>query len=543
MTGPIAADLILTNGKVATMDAAGSFAEAIAVRDSRVLALGSSAEIAALAGAATEFIDLAGRTAIPGIIDSHCHPDYHEIMRLKQHDLGWPGMQSLDDVLAMIDKQTAASGPDEWFVGYRYNDNKLGGVPTIDALDAVSNGRPVYIQRTDGHVGYANSRACEIVGYDKHTPDPPFGRIDKHPETGELTGLMRETAAHSFRGLIGAENVVEDYVAGLPPLFETYLAYGVTSLHNSLTSSKSIRAYQIMRETGKLHLRVGIIANGFEPGLIDSFIAAGIRTGFGDEWLRVVGVEWCPDCSTSGRTAYYYEPYVGTPIPGEPAPNHGMLLHDPEELKALAIKAHAAGLRVCMDGVGDHGIDVVLDAYEAALAEHPVADHRMRVEHCCYVTPEIRARLKKLGVIDSSATGFMHDLGDAYIDNRGEAAMDHMWPHRTMIDEGRASPGHSDAPVCSHNPWLAMWSMVNRKTDTGRAIGPSQAITVTEALHAYTTLGAHAGGEEAIKGSLEVGKLADIAVLDRDVFTIASDELRETQTDLTIVGGEVKFRR
>ena len=543
MTERITADLVLVNGKVATMDARESFVEAIAVRDSRVLALGASAEIEALAGAATEVIDLAGRTAIPGIIDSHCHPDSHAIMLLKQHDLGWPGMQSLDDVLATIDEHTSESDPDEWFVGYRYDDNKLGAVPTIEALDAASNGRPAYIQRTDGHVGYANSRACALVGYDKDTPDPPFGRIDKHPDTGALTGLMREAAAHRFRGLVGAENTVEDYVVGLPPLFETYLAYGITSLHNSLTGSKAIRAYQIMRQTGTLHLRVGIIANGFEPGLIDSFIAAGIRTGFGDEWLRVVGVEWCPDCSTSGRTAYYYEPYVGTPIPGEPVPNHGMLLHDPEELKALAIKAHTAGLRVCMDGVGDRGIDVVLDAYEAALAAHPVADHRMRVEHCCYVTPEIRARLKKLGVIDSSATAFMHDLGDAYIDNRGAAAMEHMWPHRTLIDEGMASPGHSDAPVCSHNPWLAIWSMVNRKTDTGRPIGPSQAITVTEALHAYTTLGAHAGGEEAIKGSLETGKLADIAVLDRDVFTVPPDELRETRTELTIVGGAVKFRR
>ena len=118
-----------------------------------------------------------------------------------------------------------------------------------------------------------------------------------------------------------------------------------------------------------------------------------------------------------------------------------------------------------------------------------------------------------------------------------------MWPHRTLIDEGMASPGHSDAPVCSHNPWRAIWSMVNRKTDTGRPIGPSQAITVSEALHAYTTLGAYVGGEEDLKGSLEAGKLADIAVLDRDVFTIPADELRETQTDLTIVGGDVKFRR
>ena len=137
----------------------------------------------------------------------------------------------------------------------------------------------------------------------------------------------------------------------------------------------------------------------------------------------------------------------------------------------------------------------------------------------------------------------MHDLGDAYINNRGEDAMESMWPHRALIDAGVAAPGHSDAPVCSPNPWRAMWSMVTRKTDTGRPIGPGQAITVTEALHAYTTLGAYAGDEDHIKGSLGIGKLADIAVLDRDVFTVPEDDILETQTDLTLVGGAVKYRR
>ncbi len=410
-------------------------------------------------------------------------------------------------------------------------------------LDAAGNGRPVFVQRTDSHVGYANSRACEIVGFDKDTPDPPFGRIDRHPETGELTGLMRETAAHRFRGLVGAENAVEDYVDGLPAIFESYLAHGVTTIYNSLTCSKAVRAYQILKESGRLPLRVGIIANGFEDGMIESFIAAGMRSGFGDDRLRVIGVEWCPDCSTSGRTAAYYEAYVGTPVPGEPAPNTGMLLYEADDLKRRAIAAHEAGLRVMIEGIGDRGIDFALDAIEACLEAHPVDDHRIRIEHCCYVTPPILERIKRLRVIDSSATAFMHDLGDAYINNRGQAAMAHMWPHRALIDAGIVAPGHSDAPVCSNNPWRAMWSMVTRKTDTGRPIGPEQAVSVSEALRAYTILGAYAGGEERIKGTLEVGKLADVAVLDRDPFACSDDDLKDTQTDLTIVGGEVRFRR
>ena len=203
-----------------------------------------------------------------------------------------------------------------------------------------------------------------------------------------------------------------------------------------------------MKDAGRLAMRVGIIVSGRENGMVESFISAGIRSGFGDDLVRVIGVEWCPDCSTSGRTAAYYEPYVGNPIEGEPVPNTGVLLYELEDLKTRAIAAHKAGLQVMIEGVGDRGIDFALDAIEAALVAHPMDDHRMRVEHCCFVTPEILARLKKLGVIDSSATGFMHELGDAYVANRGAEAMQYMRPHRDLIDAGIPAPGHSDAMVC-----------------------------------------------------------------------------------------------
>ena len=276
MASPLTADMILRNGKIATLDAGDRIFQALAVKGERIVALGGNDEIDGLRGTDTEVIDLAGRLAIPGLIDSHCHPDSHAIMLTKQHAVSWPEFQSLDAVLDHIDKITMASPADHWFIGYRYDDNKLGAVPTIDQLDAAGNGRPVFIQRTDSHVGYANSRACALVGYDKDTPDPPFGRIDKHPESGEMTGLMRETAAHRFRGLVGEDNTVEDYVAGLQPLFERYLSHGVTSLHNSLTCSKAVRAYRIMKRSGRLHVRVGIIANGFEDGMIEGYIAAGM---------------------------------------------------------------------------------------------------------------------------------------------------------------------------------------------------------------------------------------------------------------------------
>jgi hypothetical protein len=326
-------------------------------------------------------------------------------------------------------------------------------------------------------------------------------------------------------------------------VFDDWLSLGITTVYNSLTGRRGIEAYQRLHADGRLRMRVGIIVSGREEGLVEAFVRAGIRSGFGDDRLRVIGVEWCPDCSTSGRTAAYYEPYVGTPVEGEPVPNTGMLLYDADDLRARAVAAHEAGLQVMIEGVGDRGIDFALDAIEACLEACPREDHRMRVEHCCHVTPAILERLKKLGAVDSSATGFMHDLGDAYIANRGQAAMRHMWPHRSLIDAGIPAPGHSDAMICRADPFPAIWSMVTRRTDSGADLCAEEAVTREEALRAYTWLGAWSGREEHLKGSLEAGKLADVAVLDRDFFSVPADEIRETRVEMTVVGGEVVFDR
>jgi predicted amidohydrolase YtcJ len=297
-----------------------------------------------------------------------------------------------------------------------------------------------------------------------------------------------------------------------------------------------------MKRDGRWRMRMGIIASGRDEPLIPHLIGAGIRSGFGDEWLRLVGVEWCPDCSTSGRTAAYWDPYVGTPIPGEPVPNTGMLLYEKDDLIRRATAAHAAGLQVMIEGVGDRGIDFALDVMEAALAAHPVADHRMRVEHCCYVTPPILARLKRGGFVDSSATGFMDELGEAYVANRGQEAMRWMWPHRSLIDAGVPAPGHSDFAVCRVSPWTAIAAMVNRRTQTGADLDTREAVTTREALHAYTWLGAWAQREEAEKGSLELGKLADLIVLDRDVLDGERDAIAGTRVVATVVGGVVRHQ-
>ncbi len=546
MTSPMTslhADLVLTSGKIATLDGEDRIVEALAARDGRIVALGDNRSVEALAGPETLSVDLAGQTAIPGIVDSHCHPDSYAA-RLASWELLSPDrIQSREALLARIADAADARGPDDWIAGYRLNENKSGGYPTIEEMDTAAKGRPLFILRTDGHIGPANSRAFAELGIDESTPDPEFGHFDKHPETGQLTGLVREMAAHLFLDRIHDGDTPESIADGLERVFAEWTAYGITSVYNSLTPSKAIQAYQMMKDAGRLAMRVGIIVSGREAGLVEATVDAGIRSGFGDDWVRVIGVEWCPDCSTSGRTAAYYEPYIGRKIEGEPDPNTGVLRYELEDLKSRARNAHRAGLQVMIEGVGDRGIDFALDAIQHCLDTHPIADHRMRVEHCCYVTPNLQDRLKRLNVIDSSATGFMYDLGDAYIANRGQAAMGRMWPHRSLIDAGIVAPGHSDAMVCKANPFLALWSLVNRKSDTGGDLDAVQAITPIEALRAYTWLGAYAGREEHLKGSLEVGKLADIAVLDRDYFTVPPDEIRDVQVDMTVLGGTIVHQR
>ena len=542
-----AADLILLNGRFVTLDPQSRIVDALAIKDGRILALGSTDDVENVSGPETERRDMVGRTVIPGIVDSHCHPDSAAARLAGWHNLEPAAVASREALLSRIADAAAALPAGGWFAGYRFNERKSGGYPSLAELDRASGGKPLFILRTDGHLGLANSAAFQALGIDSDSADPPFGAFDHDPETGALTGLVRETAAHLFIDHIQAQDRVEDMMDGLKTVFGEFLSYGITSAYNSLTSSKAIQAYQRMKEAQRLKLRVGIIVSGREEGLVEAFVRAGIRSGFGDDLVRVIAVEWCPDCSTSGRTAAYYEPYVGETVLGEPQDNTGMLLYELGDLRERATAAHRAGLQVCVEGVGDRGIDFALDVIESALEAHPTEDHRMRVEHCCYVTPELLERIKRMQVIDSSATGFMYELGDAYRANRGAEAMGRMWPHRSLIDAGVPAPGHSDAYICTPNPFTAMWSMVNRLSDSGGTLdgpeAPSQAVTIEEALRAYTLLGAYSGREEAIKGSLEPGKLADLAVLDRDILSIPSEEIREVQALASFVGGEEVYRR
>lgn len=534
-------DRVVVNGRIVTMRAPGEAFEAMAVAGGRVVALGSTAEIRGHAPRA-RVVDCQGRLVLPGFNDGHCHPDMLGARLGRWVDLS-EGPTTLDGVLELVRARVVGMAPSQWFVAYGFDDLRVGGYPTRAALDHAAGGRPAFLYRRDGHLGFANTAALGLVGFGRDAQDPPFGRVDRDPRTGEPTGLLREAAALDVLAICQKDFTVDDFAQGLEKVFATYARHGVTSVHNSLCSRQGLIAYQRMREAASLRMRVGVLVSGRDDDLVDAFIRSGLRSGFGDDLLRVIGIEWCPDCSTSGRTAAYYEPYVGEKVLGEPDDNRGMLLYEAQDFKRRVSRAHEAGFMVAADGVGDRGIDFVLDAFEHALERHPRADHRMRVEHCCNVTPAILERLKRLGVICSSATGFAYDLGDAYLRNRGFDAMKRMWPHRAMIDAGVIAPGHSDSPICHPNPMRGVHSMVNRVSASGADLDRSQAVSVYEAVQAYTTLGAYAGREETAKGDLSPGKLADFVIMEDDIFAMPAERLAGARVAATYLGGDEIYRR
>lgn len=534
-------ETVVLNGRIYTMSAPGEVIEALAIAEGRIVATGSSAEILAHAPGA-KVIDLQGRAAIPGIIDSHCHPDMTGVRLGKWHNFSLSVPNSRASILAFVKARAATLPEGQWVVGSNFDDLRDGGYPSREELDAVSGGRPVFLYRRCAQIGVANSAALAAVGFDLAPEDPPQGAIERDA-AGRPNGKLHARAAHVVVDHIHAGYTKDDFRQGLIEVFEHYLSFGITSVQNSLTQGAAIRAYQDMRDRGELALRVGMLVTGRDPDLMEAVLRSGLRSGLGDDWVKLVGVEWVCDGSTSGRSAAYHTPYVGTPLKDEPEGHCGTVLMDPAAHKAIVKRALEAGMIVCTDAMGDRGIAEVIKVYEEVLAELPKADHRMRIEHCCAVTPENLEGLKRNGIMCSSAAGFAWDLGDAHIAARGAAAMKDFWPHRAMIDAGVKAPAHSDAPVCSANPFSAISALVNRRSASGASLDASQAITVYEALAAYTTLGAWSSREEHLKGQLKLGMLGDLAVLDRDPFALDPAEIGAVRVDMTLVGGAVKFQR
>ena len=525
-----APELILFNGKFITVDDGRPSAQAVAIADGRFLAVGSNDKVRALATAKTKKINLGGATVVPGFIDAHSHPAVAGRMHLRQVDCD---LRSIEAIQAAIRERAAKTPPNEWVLGFKYDDTKTSdGRPLTQAdLDAAAPANPVFISHRGGHTAYVNSRAFQLAGITHTTPDPAGGRFDRDEQTGNHTGRVSEKAADVFDKLIPEVNSRADYREGVKLISQMLSRAGITSVHDAYGSPNDLRAYQDAHAAGELSVRVYCLI-GY--GAIDRLLAAGIRTGFGDEWVRVGALKMTCDGSISERTARLSEPYVGRPD------DYGLIVMPEEELYAIASKAHRADWQIGIHANGDVGIDTVLRVFERLQREHRRRDPRFRLEHCTLINDSLVQRIRALGAIPTPFAAYVYYHGEKFREY-GAKRLQQMFALRSFLDAGiRVAPG-SDYPPGPFEPMMALQSAVTRTDMKGNVWGPQQRITVEEALRTHTLHGAYASFEENIKGSITRGKLADLVVLGRDPLREDPDTLVSIPIERTMVGGRWVF--
>jgi predicted amidohydrolase YtcJ len=523
-------ELILHNGNIWTVNAAEPRAEAIAISRGRFLAVGSNRDVLNLAGAGIQKVDLGGKTVLPGFIDAHSHPADAGRLHLRMVDCD---LRSIQAIQAALRERAAKTPAGEWVLGFKYDDTKTeeGRALTIADLDAAVPDHPVHIQHRGGHTAYANSSAFRKAGIDEKTPDPPGGQINHDPTTGKLSGRVAESANDYFDKVIPLNFTRDDCREGVKLISKMLARTGITSATEAQGTPQDLRAYQDARDSGELLYRAYCFINYH---YLDAMIEAGVRTGLGDEWVRVGAVKLVCDGSISERTARLSTPYEGRPN------DYGILVMTEDEMYAVGRKAHLAGWQIGTHSNGDVGIDQTLRVYERLQRESPRRDPRFRLEHCTVVNDDLIVRMKALGAIPTPFSTYVYYHGEK-MRYYGAERLNHMFALRSFIDAGIRPTQASDYPPGPFEPMMALQSEVTRTDTKGNIWGPKQRITIEEAIRVGTLNGAYASYEEKLKGSIEAGKLADLVVLGRDPFHENHSTLVTIPIERTMVGGRWSF--
>lgn len=529
----MAADLILQHGHIYTMDRRLPYAEAVAISGNRILAVGTETEIGTLSAPGTRVVDLAGRAVIPGLIDAHVHFGWWAQRRLR---IDLRGATSVQECVERVAAQVATTRSGEWLRGDGWDRNLWadGSFPNRLALDRVAPEHPVALSSKDGHCLWVNTRALVVLGIGPDTPNPTGGEIVRDPETGMPTGILKEAA----------QDLVTDHLPKPDlPTYEALLRQAILEIHRlGITSvhvpegNEEFAAYQSLRNKGELHLRVYMM---LPVQSLDQVVGLGLRTGFGDEMLRVGAIKIFADGALGSRTADMLEPYNTEPH------NCGIEVTTTEELCQLARRANTAGLAVAIHAIGDRANRRTIDVLSEIHAEGLDAGLRNRIEHVQLLAAEDLPRLAACSTIASMQP--IHATSDMEMADRhwGERAR-YAYAWRSVLDAGGRLAFGSDSPVESINPFWGIHAAVTRRRADGTPVAgwyPQECIRVEEAVHAYTIGAAFAAGEEQIKGSITPGKLADLVVLSNDIFTSESDQIRETKPVMTIFDGCVVFEQ
>jgi predicted amidohydrolase YtcJ len=520
-------ELILYNGNFWTVNPQQPKAQAVAISGSRFFAVGTNEEVVALAGGRARKFDLGGKTVLPGFIDAHSHPAQAGLSHLRMVDCD---LRSIAEILKVLHERAANTRPGEWVLGFKYDDTKTSeGRPLTRAeLDAAVPNHPVLVEHRGGHTAWVNTQAIKLAGITDQTPDPAGGKYDHDPATGALSGHVREKGKETFEKIIPSNFTREDHRDGVRLISQMMTRTGVTSVTDAMGTPDDLRAYQDAREAGQLKMRVYC---HIYQAFIDNMLAAGIKTGLGDEWVKVGAQKMICDGSISERTARLSQPYIGRPD------DFGILVTSEEELYQQAHKAHAAGWQLGTHANGDVGIDITLRVYERLQKELPRKDARYRLEHCTVVNDSLIARIKALGAIPTPFSTYAYYHGEK-MKEYGPERVNHMFALRSFIDAGIRPTQASDYPPGPFEPMMALQSEVTRTDTKGNVWGPQQKITLEEAIRVGTINGAYASYEENLKGSITPGKLADLVVLGRDVFKEDPSNIVRIPIERTMVGGQ-----
>jgi predicted amidohydrolase YtcJ len=531
-------DFVVFNAKVYTMDARVPRAEAFAVTGGRFAAIGRSADIRALAGTRTDTLDAKQMTVVPGFIDCHNHAGgttlLYEVLVGNPFDVEFVTIASIVEKLRAKARATPAG---MWVEGYFFDDTKLKDKRPLNVhdLDQVSTEHPVVVQHRGGHTSFYNSKAFELAGVTKHTPNPAGGTFDRDAG-GDLNGRVTDRA----RGAMGRagrrpgftpEQTAQRARDGLAHISKQFVRYGLTSVHHE---GGDLEALRDVRARGDLHHRVSYEASG---RVLDQMIADGIKTGDGDEWIKYGATsEHGVDGSFSERTMALSVPY-----PGIEPPYKGNVTESQETLDAWVERMHRARIQVNCHANGDVAIDMYLTALERAQKAFPRQDTRPKITHCTLINDDLIRRMKALDAVPAMFTTYAYYNTDKF-PFYGEPLMKRSMAFRTMLDAGIHAAAGSDFSPGPFAPLMGIQGMVTRTGWDGTTWGANQRIGVEEAIRVNTLHGAYASFEESIKGSISTGKLADFVILADDPHTVSPDRIKDVHIVRTVVGGTTMYR-
>ena len=518
------ANVAVLNANVMTLNSKQPRAEAVAVQNGKIIAVGSNEEIRKYVGKETKVIDAKNKTVVPGFVDCHVH----------MTGFGWflqtldlRNVRSIKEMQQKLQECAQKSPEKSWILGGRWDHEKFAEkrFPTRWDLDKAFADKPVFLVRVCGHLAVVNSKALQQAGITEETV-VEGGEIDLDKVTGEPNGIIRENALEIISKAIPKPSLKELENVCLLACGKAVEA-GLTGVHWIVDSADEIRVIQKLHREGKLPLRVYL---GIPVDLLDELVNLGLSTGFGNDMVKIGFVKIFADGSLGARTAALKQPYSDKPE------TSGMIICTQRKLNKLVLKAHEAGLQLGVHAIGDRAIEVVLKAYSEALRKFPRKDHRHRIEHCSVLNPKLIRRMKRLGVIASVQPHFV--VSDFWVVERvGKDRARWTYSFKTLMREGIIVASGSDCPVELVNPLLGVWATVARKSFA------EESLTVEEALRTYTLNAAYASFDEERKGTVEVGKFADLTILSDDLDTVSPERIKDIAVEMVLVDGEIVYAR